>query len=100
MDAGAFKVQTTLSLKWDTYKYIKIFDINFLQVQQKLAGSLANQVKSVVDAKKLYELEQDGLANFACAAGLLNRDTSAYEMDALKHKLTRCLPPLRLTEQL
>ena len=50
---------------------------------------MANQVKSVADAKRLYELEQDGLANFACAAGLLNRETSVYEMDALKHKLTR-----------
>ena len=100
MDAGVFKVQTTLSLNWDIYKYIKIFDTNFVKVQQKLAGYLAHQVKSVADAKKLFQIETDGLANFACAAGLINRGTSAYEMDALKHELTRCLRPLQMTDQL
>ena len=76
-----------------------IFDVNTFKVQQKMVGYMAHRVRSMAGAKKLFELEIDGLANFACAAGIINiRDP--YKMGALKHELTQCLHPLCLTEEL
>ena len=50
---GVFKVQTTILLKWNQISYKKIFDINTLKVQQKLAGYMAHRVRGLAGAKKL-----------------------------------------------
>ena len=79
---------------------MKIFDINNIKVQQKMAGYLAHQVTSVQGGKRLFQLEVDGIANFACLAGLVNGNTGPFEMLALKAKLYQCLRPLQMTEEL
>ena len=42
---------------------------------------------SVAGANKLCNIEVEGVASFACLAGLLNRNTGAYDMPELKHEL-------------
>ena len=71
-DAGAFKVQNTIPIKWNPLGYMKIFDINTPKVTQKMAGYLAHQVRTWDEAKRLYSMETEGLAIFACAARVMN----------------------------
>ena len=78
--------------------YMKIFDINLPKVTQKMAGYVAHNVKTWAQAKDLYDKETEGLAIFACCAGVLNaRDP--YEMRRMQHELQNCLPPLQLAEE-
>ena len=51
---------------------MKIFDINTPKVTQKMAGYLAHQVRTWDEAKRLYSMETEGLAIFACAARVMN----------------------------
>ena len=98
-DAGAFKVQTTIPIKWNPLSYVKIFDINTPKVTQKMAGYLANQVRTWAEAKHLFEMESEGLAIFACAAGVKNaRDP--FEMHRMQYELQQCMHPLHLTEEM
>merc|ERR1711954_520134 len=48
--------------------------------------------------KKLFEVE--GVASFTCAAGLINKNTGAYDMAEVKHELQQCMRPLQLTKEL
>ena len=86
LDAGIVKVQTNPFLNDCGSANIEIFDIN-IKVQQKLAGYLAHQVRSVRDAKKLFDVEVEGIAGFACTAGMINTNTEAFEIDELKAEL-------------
>ena len=96
-----FKVQTNSILNRNKDEHIKIFHINrTITVQQKLAGYLAHQLTSVEAAKKLFDVEVEGLAGFVCTAGLVNGRTGAFKMDKLKAKLHLCQRPLQLTEEL
>ena len=58
------------------------------------------KVTSVQGAKKLFDVEVEGVASFTCAAGLINKNTGAYDMAELKHELQQCTRPLQLTEEL
>ena len=87
-------------MKWTKIKYKKIFDINTFKVQQKMCGYLAHQVTSLADAKKLFQLEIDGVAQFACQAGLINGRTNPYKMARLKYEIQHCLRPPQMTEEL
>ena len=98
-DAGAFRVRDTIPIKWAPLRYMKIFDINTPKVTQKMAGYMANRVKTWAQAKQLYEMESNGLAIFACGAGKANA-TDPFEMRRMRHELQQCLPPLEMTEQM
>ena len=39
---------------------MKIFDINTPKVTQKMAGYMANRVRTWAEAKQLYEMETEG----------------------------------------
>ena len=75
---------------------MKIFDISTHKVSQKMAGYLANNIRTWAEAKEAYNLESEGLAIFACAAGAVNA-TDPQERRKLQHELHNCLPPLQLT---
>ena len=64
-DAGAFRVRINFPITLNQYNYMKIFDINTFKVSQKMAGYLAHRVKTWEDAKRVYNLESEGLAIFA-----------------------------------
>ena len=98
-DAGAFRVRDSLLTKWAPLQYLKIFDKNYLKVSQKMAGYMANGIKTWAQAKKAYEWEANGLAIFACGAGVVNA-TDPFEMARLRHELQQCLPPLEMTAEL
>ena len=50
------------------YQYvILIFDIN-IKVQLKLVGYLAPNVTSLATAKRVFDLDMNGLAGFACVS--------------------------------
>ena len=85
-DAGAFRVRINFPFTLNQYNYIKIFDINTFKVSQKMAGYLAHKVKTWEDAKRVYNLETEGLAIFACAAGVSNA-TDPFEMRRMEHEL-------------
>ena len=99
MDAGVFKVQTNTFL--NKTEITKLFDINnnSIKVQQKYAGYLAHTITSVQDAKRLFDIEVEGIAGFACVAGLVNTRINAFEMDSLKAELQLCQRPLQLSEE-
>ena len=59
-------------------RYIRIYDIN-IKVSQKLAGHMALNVDTLAKAKKLFEVETDSLAGFACMAGMVNSNINAEE---------------------
>ena len=42
---------------------------------------MAHRVTSVAGAKRLFELEVDGVARFACQAGMINGNMDPYEME-------------------
>ena len=86
MDARVFKVQSNQLTNEHIPKYGKIFDINS-QVQQKLVGQIADNITSLATAKRVFDLESNGLAGFACVKGLVNPRTSAYKMGVLKREL-------------
>ena len=65
-----------------------------------MAGYLAHQVRTFAEAKKLYEIETEGLAGFSCGAGLMNGRTSAREQEKLRQEMLHNQPPLVLTELL
>ena len=100
MDAGVFKVQTKAFL--NKTELTKLFGINNnnIKVQQKYAGYLEHTITSVQDNKRLFNIEVEGIAGFACTAGLVNTRTNASEMDGLKAELQLCQHPLQLTEEL
>ena len=78
-DAGAFRVRTSIPVTWNQPKHMKIFDINTVKVSQKMAGYLANRVRTWEEAKEIYSLETEGLAIFACAARV-NNAQDPYQM--------------------
>ena len=86
MDARAFKVQSSQYTNKYVPGYRKIFDINS-QVQQKYLGRISNNITSQATAKKMFDIETNGLAGFACVKGLVNPRTSAFEMGRLKREL-------------
>merc|ERR1711954_465332 len=86
-------------MKWTPLKYAKIFDINFPKASQKLGCYLAGNIKTWTQAKQAYEYESNGLAIFACGAGIVNA-TDPFEMARMRHELKQCLPPLVMTERL
>ena len=86
-------------MKWTPLNYVKIFDINFSKVSQKLAGYTAHGIKTWAQAKQAYNWEANGLAIFACGAGVVNA-TDPFEMARLRYELEQCLPPLEMTAQL
>ena len=59
-----------------------IRDAGVFQVSQKLAGYMANQIKTWDQAKQAYNIESNGLAIFSCGAGIVNA-TDPYEMARL-----------------
>ena len=65
-DARAFPVRTTTLITRNQYNNIKIFDINTPKVSQKMAGYLAGSIRTWEGAKRVYNLETEGLAIFAC----------------------------------
>merc|ERR1711954_215562 len=84
-DAGAFRVRDSIITKWTPLHYVKIFDINSPKVSQKLAGYMANSIKTWAQAKKAYDWEANGLAIFACGAGVVNA-TDPFEIARLRHE--------------
>merc|ERR1712239_10444 len=86
-------------MKCDPLCCVKIYDINSPKVSQKLAGYTANSIKTWAQAKQAYNWESNGLAIFACGAGIVNA-TDPFEMARLRHELEQCLPPLEMTDQL
>ena len=89
-------VRPSIKIKWSPLLCMKIFDINTHKVSQKMAGYLAYQIRTWAEAKEAYNLESEGLAIFAYAAGAVNA-TDPFEMRKLQHELQNCLPPLQLT---
>ena len=79
--------------------YLKIYDVNNSKVSQKYAGYMAHSIKTWEQAKKAVEKEQEGLAIFACGAGVINTQ-DPFEMRKMRHELEQCLPPLVLSEQM
>ena len=69
-------------MKWAPHCYVKIFDINSPKVSQKLAGYTANNIKTWAQAKQAYNWETNGLAIFACGAGIINA-TDPFKMARL-----------------
>ena len=98
-DAGAFRVRSTIPVLRNQPTYKKIFDINALKVSQKMAGYLAHRVRTWEECKQLYNMETEGLAIFACAAGV-NNAQDPFQMRRMQHELQQCLPPLQLTEDM
>ena len=88
-----------VAMKYDPLFCVKIYDINSPKVSQKLAGYMANQIKTWDQAKQVYNIESNGLAIFTCGAGIVNA-TDPYEMARLRHELDQCLPPLQMTDEL
>ena len=78
---------------------MKIYDVNTPKVSQKIAGYMANGIRTWAQAKEVWERESNGLAIFACGAGVVNA-TDPFEMRRLRHELEQCLPPLDMTAQL
>ena len=64
-----------------------------------MAGYLAGSITTWEGAKRAYNLETEGLAIFACAAGV-NNAVDPFEMGKMQHELQRCLPPLQLTQEM
>ena len=71
-----------------------------MKVTQKLAGHLALDITSLDKAKRLFHVEMDGLARFACAAGLFNGRTLAREQEKLRQEMANSQHPLVLTDLL
>ena len=78
-DAGVFRVRDSIIMKWAPLYYVKIFDINFPKVSQKLGCYLAKDIKTWAQAKQAYDFESNGLAIFACGAGIVNA-SDPFEM--------------------
>ena len=93
-DAGAFRVRDPILTKWAPLHYLKIFDVNTPKVTQKMAGYMAHRVKTWAQAKEVYERETDGLAIFACGAGVVNA-TDPFEMARMRHELEHSSLPWR-----
>ena len=102
MDTNVFKVLTKTNPYLTKHnKPINIFDNNRnIKVQQRLVGHMALNVTSLAKAKRLFELEADGLAGFTCVAGMMNGNNSAYKMTKLIDELDNCQHPLQLTQKL
>merc|ERR1711954_253565 len=98
-DAGAFRVSDPILTRWSPNHYLKIYDVKTPKVSQKIAGYMAHNVKSWAQAKEVVEREQNGLAIFACGAGVINTD-DPFEMRRLRHKLEQCLPPLQMSNEM
>ena len=86
-------------MEWAPLCYVKIFDINSPKVSQKLAGYTAHSIKTWAQAKQAYNWEANGLAIFACGAGIVN-STDPFEMRRMRYELEQCFPPLEMTAQL
>ena len=65
-----------------------------------MAGHLALDVTSLDKAKRLFQIETDGLAGFSCGAGLMNGMTSAREQEKLRQEMLNSQHPLVLTDLL
>ena len=63
-----------------------LHDAGAFRVSQKMAGYLAHKVGTWEDAKRVYNLKTEGLAIFACAAGV-NNATDPFEMRKMEHEL-------------
>ena len=98
-EAHIFKVQSQTYKQTKTDRYIKIYDINrYPKVLQKLAGHMALKVDSLEKAKRLFQVETDGLASMACMAGMVNRTTNTGEMRKLQMEMSNNHTPRELYE--
>ena len=98
-DAGAFRVSDSTLTRWSPNHYLKIYDVNNPKVSQKIAGYMAHNIKTWAQAKEVCERETNGLAIFACGAGVVNTH-DPFEMRRLRHELEQCLPPLEMSAQM
>ena len=82
-DSGAFRVSDSILTSWSPNHYLKIYDVNNPKVSQKIAGYMAHNIKTWAQAKEVVQREQNGLAIFACGAGVVNTD-DPFEMRRLR----------------
>ena len=75
-----------------------MYDINrSFKVLQKLAGHMALKVDSLEKARRLFEIETDRLAGFACMAGMVNGATNTEDVAKLQQDMANNQTPQELS---